>query len=62
MGYILTMKNRMDVKLTIDIDNDDIDFVLKQVNKDYMNDYNVIKIKRKPALCLNECIAALERK
>ena len=45
MGYILTMKNRMDVKLTIDIDNDDIDFVLKQV-KDYMNDYNVINKKK----------------
>ena len=61
MGYTLTMKNRMDVKLTIDIDNDDIDFVLKQV-KDYINDYNIIKIKRNPALCLEECIAVLERR
>ena len=60
MGYILTMKNRMGVKLTIDIDNDDIDYVLRQV-KDYINDYNIIKTKRNPALCLKECIAALER-
>jgi hypothetical protein len=62
MGYILTMQNFNGERLTVDLDTDDIDYVLKQV-KEFMNNYNIVKIKKCPCVDLACAIAsALERK
>ena len=55
MAYEIKLKNSVGATVTVDLETEDIDYVLKQL-RTYIDHYDIIKIKRVPAID-RSCVA-----
>ena len=55
MAYEIKLKNSVGATVTVDLETEDIDYVLKQL-RTYIDHYDIIKIKRVPGID-RSCVA-----